>query len=173
MKNHFMVFSTLAFASVLSAQPIDSRNSPSALFDNFREMDEVKSVSIPPFLLNWGLGMARIFSKDPQIDIGGVRSLVPLGLIQSAETIRVAHTGDAEAAKKMQEMFGEFIDKSGFSEFVRSNEKRKKDVIYVQLEKNRAHLLIYAEKKQRDFSVVYLEAKIDAASFMAVMAEES
>ena len=46
MKNCFMVFSTLAFVS-LSAQPIDSRNSPSVLFANFREMDEVFSISVP------------------------------------------------------------------------------------------------------------------------------
>ena len=64
MTNHFMVF--LAFASVLSAKPIES--SPSALFDRFKEMDDVVSISIPPFLLNWGLGMA---GKNMQINIGG------------------------------------------------------------------------------------------------------
>ena len=167
-----MVFSTLAFASVLSAQPLEPVRSPSALFANFRKMDEVISVSIPPFLLNWGLGMARIFSKDPQIDIGGVRSLVPLGLLKSLETVRVSHTEDFETAKKMQEMFDKFIEKSGFSEFVRSNERGETDVIYIQVEKNRARLLISAEER-RDFSVVYLEAKIDAASFMEIMQQET
>ena len=169
MKNHFMVFSTLAFASVLSAKPIES--SPSALFANFREMDEVVSISIPPFLLNWGLGMARIFSKDPQIDIGGVRSLVPLGLLKNLETIRVAHTKDFETAKQMKKMFGEFTEKSEFSELVHSNQTREK-TIYVQVKENSAYLLISAEER-RGFSGIYLKAKIDAASFMAVMAEES
>ena len=88
-----------------------------------------------------------------QINIGGAGSLIPLGLLKNLETIRVAHTGDFETAKQMKKMFGEFTDKSGFSELVRSNGKGEKDVIYIQLEKNSARLLISAEER-RDFSVV-------------------
>ena len=76
MKNHFMVFSTLAFASVLSAQPLEPVHSPSALFDNFREMDEVFSISVPTFFINWHLSVARIF---PKLNIVGAYSLIPLG----------------------------------------------------------------------------------------------
>ena len=145
-----MVFSTLVFASALSAKLAEPVHSPYALFANFREMDEVISVSILPFLLNWDLGMARIFSKDPQIDIGGVRSLVPLGLLKNLETICVATTEDAEIAKQMKKMFGEFIEKSGFSELVR--ETREKTV-YIQVKENSAHFLI-SDEERRGFSVV-------------------
>ena len=70
MKNHFMVFSILAFASVLSAQPLEPVRSPSALFANFREMDEVFSISVLTFFINWSLGIAGMF-KNMQINIGG------------------------------------------------------------------------------------------------------
>ena len=167
MKNRFMVFPIVS----LSAQPIDSRNSPSALFDHFKEMDDVVSISIPSFLIKWGLGIAGMF-KNMQINIGGAGSLVPPGLCKSAKTIRIATTEDFETAKKMRKMFGEFIDKSEFAEFVRSNEKRERALIYIHMDENSARLLISTEE-QREFSVVYLQAKIDAASFMAVMAEET
>ena len=128
MKNCFMVFSTLVFASALSAKPLEPVHSPSALFANFREMDEVFSISVPTFFINWHLSIARIF---PKLNIGGAYSLIPPGLIQSAETIRVVHTYKDETAKQMKEMFGEFIDKSEFAEFVRSNEKRERALIYI------------------------------------------
>ena len=165
MKNRFMVFPIVS----LSAQPIDSRNSPSALFDHFKEMDDVVSISIPSFLIKLGLGIA---GKNMQINIGGAGSLIPPGLCKSAKTIRIATTEDAEAAKKMREMFGEFIDKSGFSEFVCSNEKSEKAVIYIHIDENSARLLISAEER-REFSVVYLQAKIDTASFMEIMQQET
>ena len=158
----------------LSAQPIDSRNSPSALFDHFKEMDDVVSISIPSFLIKWGLGIAGMFQnmQDMQINIGGVGSLIPQGLCKSAETIRIATTEDAETARKMREMFGEFIDKSEFSEFVRSNEKSERSLIYIHIDESSARLPISAEE-QREFSVVYLKAKIDAASFIETMQQET
>ena len=130
---------------------------PSALFDHFKEMGEVVSISIPSFLIKWGLGIVGMF-KNMQINIGGAGSLIPPGLCKSAETIRIATTEDAETAKKMREMFGEFIDKSEFSEFVRSNEKSEKSLIYIHMDENSARLLISAEE-QCEFSVVYPQGK--------------
>ena len=97
--------------------------------------------------------------------------MVPLGLLKNLETIRVAHTKDFETAKQMKKMFGEFTDKSGFSELVRSNQAREK-TIYVQVKENSAYLLISAEER-RGFSGIYFKAKIDAASFMEIMQQET
>ena len=105
------------------AEAPEWHNSPSALLDYFKEMDGVVSITIPPFVLKWGLGIAKMFAG--QINIGGADSLLPPGLLKSAETLRVTSAEGAKISQKIQKAFGEFIEKSDFSEFVRSNEKKR------------------------------------------------
>ena len=155
-------------ALMLALTAEESRNSPSAMLDNFAEMDGVVSITIPPFVLKWGLGIARTFGG--QINTGGADSLLPPGLLKSAEALRVTTADGAEVSKEIQNAFDKFIEKSDFSEFVRSNEKGERASIYIQMDENNARLLVYA-REANDFSLVYLKAKIDADSFMEFMAQ--
>ena len=141
-------------------------NSPSALLDYFKEMNGVVSITIPQFVLKWGLGIAKMFAG--QINIGRAGSLLPPGLLKSAETLRVTSAEGAKISQKIQKTFGEFIEKSDFSEFIRSNEKKERAIIYIQMDENNARLLISA-KEANEFSLVYLKAKIDPAAFMEIM----
>ena len=156
-------------ALMLALTAAEPRNSASAMLDNFAEMDGVVSITIPKFVLKWGLGMAKMFAG--QINIGGAGSLLPPVLLKSAETLRVTSAEDAEVSKEIQKAFGEFIEKSNFSEFIRSNEEGERAIIYIQMDENNIRLLISA-KEANDFSLVYLKTKIDPTSFMAIMEQE-